>query len=255
VTTTGTAIEQEPSREHRLARTLVSLADSLVDDYDVVDLLDRLVVATAALFGVSAVSLMIDNQQGGLSVIAVSDEEARQLALLQTRENQGPCIDCIRGGTPVVIGNLREHMGVWPHFVTEAIVAGFQSTAVLPLRLRDQIIGGLAIFDARPDGLSANDQELAQAMADIATIAIIQRQLLHRSSQLTEQLQSALSSRIIIEQATGMLAERQSIPLDVAFQRMRRSARLTGRKLTDVAVAVTAGEDLPDPLSSAGGKP
>ena len=229
------------TRERVLAETFVGLADTLVDDYDVVDLLDGLVSACVSLFEVTAAGLLLTDQRGHLSVVASSSEETRMLEVFQLQTDQGPCLDCFRGGTTVTSGDLEGDAGRWPEFVPAALAAGFRSVAAVPMRLRDETIGGLNLFDARPVLMAEEDRRIAQALADVATIGILQQRSVHRSAILAEQLQQALNSRIIIEQAKGVVAERGGMGMDVAFDTLRTYARNRNLKLSQVALDVVSG--------------
>jgi GAF domain-containing protein len=230
------------NREQAMAETFVVLADTLVDDYDVVDLLDLLVTACVDLLGVTAAGLLLDDQKGHLAVVASSSEETRLLEIFQLQNNEGPCLDCVRTGSAVTCGDLATEQARWPRFVPAALAAGFRSVAALPLRLRDHTIGGLNLFDERLEQVPADDRRLAQALADVATIGILQRRSVHRSTMVAEQLQHALNSRVIIEQAKGVLGERNSMSMDAAFAALRRHARNHNLKLTDVSLAVVRGD-------------
>jgi GAF domain-containing protein len=238
------------SREQLLAETFVVLADTLVDDYDVVDLLDGLVTACVSLLGVTASGLLLDDQKGHLAVVASSSEETRLLEIFQLQNNEGPCLDCVRTGSAVTCPDLLAEQARWPLFVPAASAAGFRSVAAVPLRLREHIIGGLNLFDSGIGEVTPDDRQLAQALADVATIGILQRRSAHRSTMVAEQLQHALNSRIVIEQAKGVLAERSSVSMDAAFATLRRYARNHNLKLTDVALNVVRGEL--DPAALAG---
>jgi GAF domain-containing protein len=232
------------TREQALADTFVRLADTMVDDYDVADLLDQLVTACVHVLGVTAAGLLLDDQQGNLALVASSSQESRLLELFVLQNNEGPCLDCVRTGAAVVSDNLDDDRDRWPLFVPAARMAGFQSVVAVPMRLRDQTIGGLGLFMNVPQPIPAANRRLAQALADVATIGILQQRSLHRSHVLSEQLQSALTSRIAIEQAKGILAERNNLTRDEAFDALRRYARNHNMKLTDVATSVvTAGLD------------
>jgi transcriptional regulator with GAF, ATPase, and Fis domain len=229
------------SREQALADTFVRLADTMVDDYDIVDLLDQLVHACVNVLGVTAAGLLLDDQKGNLALVASSSDETRLLELFQLQNNEGPCLDCVRTGAAVTSDNLQDDLDRWPLFVPAAHLAGFQSVTAVPMRLREQTIGGLGLFLDERGPIPATNRGLAQALADVATIGILQQRSLHRSHALSEQLQSALTSRITIEQAKGVLAERNDLTMAAAFDALRRHARDHNLKLTDVATAVVTG--------------
>ena len=233
------------SREQELARTFVVLADTLVADYDVVELLDQLVEACVSLLGVAAAGLLLDDQKGNLALVASSSEETRLLEIFQLQTNEGPCLDCVRTGSPVTSADLETDRDRWPVFVPEALAAGFRSVTAVPLRLRDETIGGLNMFSEAATLLAGEDRDLAQALADVATIGILQQRSAHRTSVLAEQLQHALNSRVVIEQAKGVLAERDQVSMEVAFATLRKHARDHNLKLGDVAVAVVQGSTKP----------
>jgi len=231
------------SREQGLARTFVLLADTLVADYDVVDLLDQLVEASVSLLDVSAAGLLLDDQRGHLALVASSSEETRLLEIFQLQSNEGPCLDCVRNGTAVSTADLAADHDRWPLFVPEALAAGFRSVTAVPLRLREQTIGGLNMFRDTATMLRQEDRELAQALADVATIGILQQRSAHRTSLLAEQLQQALNSRVVIEQAKGILMERHGCDADEAFERLRVESQRSNRKLRTLAAEVVGTPD------------
>jgi len=230
-----------PDRERAVTEMFVTLADTLVDDYDVVDLLDRLVHACVLILDVTAAGLLLDDQRGHLSLVASSSEETRLLEVFQLQNNEGPCLDCVRDRTIVTSADLEADAGRWPAFVPQALAAGYRSVTAVPMRLRDDIIGGLNMFGSVSRPLADEDRRLAQALADAATIGILQQRAAHRTSVLAEQLQHALNSRVAIEQAKGVLAERHNLSMELAFQMLRKYARDRNFKLFDVATSVVAG--------------
>ena len=229
-------------REQLLAETFVSLADTLVDDYDVVELLDQLVDACVNLLGVTAAGLLLDDQRGNLAVVASSNEETRLLEVMQLQSDAGPCLDCVRTGAAVSADDLEADHARWPEFAAAAMAAGFRSVAAVPLRLRSETIGALNMFHRAPHPVPMSDRKLAQALADVATIGILQRRSTHRSAMMAEQLQHALNSRIVIEQAKGVLAERNGVDMESAFNALRRYARNHNRKLSELAMDVVRGQ-------------
>lgn len=229
-------------RELALAETFVKLADTLIDDYDVVDLLDQLVAACVNLLHVDAAGLLLDDQKGNLAVVASSSEETRLLEVFQVQNDEGPCLESVRNQQMVISDDLSAEAERWPLFVPAALDAGFHSVVAVPLRLRDQTIGGLNLFHRDPAPVSIVDQRLAQAFAAVATIGILQRRSVHHSAVVAEQLQHALNSRIVIEQAKGVIAERNTSSMEAAFEKLRSYARNHNLKLTDLAGAVVRGE-------------
>jgi GAF domain-containing protein len=227
------------STERLLAQTFVELADTLVADFDVVDFLHTLANRTAELFEAAEAGVMLGDQRGGLRVVASSSERARLLELFELQNEQGPCLDSFKSGEPVHAEDLALE-DRWPLFTAEAAEAGFRSVHSLPLRFRSEVIGALNLFRTKPGPLAAPDLAGAQAMADIATISILQERALREAKVLAEQLQRALNSRVIIEQAKGVLAERTQVNLDDAFNMLRSYARNNNRRLHDVATAVVS---------------
>jgi GAF domain-containing protein len=230
------------SRDARMARHFVTLADTLVDDFDVVDLLDQLTRTCVELLGVTTAGLLILDSSGSLHPVAASTEATRVLELFQLQNDEGPCLDCVRTGEVVHVPDIRAAAGQWPRFSRALIESGFHSVEALPMRLRSETIGSLNLFNvAGISSLSSEDRHIAQALADVATIGILQQRTVQRSSVLAEQLQLALDTRIVIEQAKGVLAEYGGVPVDVAFDAMRRYARGRNARLGDVAEALVSG--------------
>jgi transcriptional regulator with GAF, ATPase, and Fis domain len=228
------------SREQLLATTFVDLADTLVADFDVIDFLHTLATRSVELLDVDAAGIMLADPQGGLHVMASSAEEARLLELYELQNNEGPCLDCYRTGRPVA-GDLPAMRASWPAFTEELRQLGFHSAQALPMRLRDQTIGALNLFRLEPGRLTEADLGIGQAMADVATVGLIQERAIAASELLATQLQSALHSRVQLEQAKGILAERTGLPMDQSFQLMRDYARSHHRRLSDIAIQIIDG--------------
>jgi GAF domain-containing protein len=227
------------SRETLLARTFVELADSLVADFDVVDLLTLLTDRCIDVFDIAAAGLMI-SADGDLRVLASSSEAMRVLELLEVQSDEGPCIDCFRSGQPVVELDLELASSRWPGFAPQAVEGGFRAVHALPMHLRGHTIGALNMFLVQKGPMRDTDVLAAQALADVATIAILQHRATVDAQMLNEQLTQALNTRIVIEQAKGVVAERAGIDMEKAFERLRRHSRNHNLRLTDVAHAVTA---------------
>ena len=224
----------------QLADVFVELADTLVDDFDVIEFLHVLAERCVELLGVSAAGLLLTDQQGALQLVAASSERTRLLELFQLQTDQGPCVDCFRTGEPVSVTDLPA-AGRWPRFSAAAAEVGFAAVHALPMRLRDEVIGALNLFDTEPVELNSGTLRIGQALADVATIGLLQQRAIRRRDDLTEQLQTALNSRILIEQAKGVLAERHHLDLDTAFTLLRSGARSRSRRLSDLAQAIVDG--------------
>ena len=229
-----------PTREALLSQTFVELADTLVDEFDIIELLTVLVDRSVALLDAGAAGILLADHQGVLHVMAASTEQARLLELFQLQNQEGPCLDCFTSGQAVVNEDLSTS-NRWPRFEAEALAAGFRSVQALPLRLRDVTIGALNVFIDDRSVLSDADLVIAQALADAATIAILHDQAARESRVVTAQLQGALTSRVVIEQAKGMLAERAEVDMDEAFARLRRFARAHNRQLSTVSAELVEG--------------
>jgi GAF domain-containing protein len=228
-------------RETMLARTLVALADALVADFDVVELLTLLTDGCIDVLDVGAAGLMLVAPEGDLRVMAASSEAMRVLELLELQSQEGPCLDCYRTGQQVVNQDLATVNGRWPRFAAEALAAGFHSVHALPMRLRGAVIGALNLLHIDPGEMRHADIAAAQAMADVATIAILQHRATLEAQVINEQLNHALTSRIVIEQAKGVIAEREGLSMEQAFSTLRTHARNHNLRLVDVARDVIDG--------------
>ena len=229
------------ARESLLVATLVELADNLVDDYDVVDILAFLTGRCVEAIDVASAGVMLGMPGGELQFMASSNESMKVLELFQIQANEGPCVDCYADGVAIVNHELVDPDKRWPRFSPRAIEQGFRSVHCLPMRLRGRTIGALNLFRTDVGELAPEDVVVAQGLADIATIAILQHQSSLSAKLLNDQLSFALNSRIIIEQAKGMISQSLDCNMDDAFTRLRTHARNRNIRLTDVATNVVGG--------------
>ena len=229
--------------EIQLADVFVEMADTLVDDFDLIDFLHVMTERCVQLLDVSAAGLLLTDGQDTLQVVAASSERTRLLELFQLQTDQGPCLDCFRSGTPVSVADLQSAGGRWPRFAAAAAQVGFSAVHALPMRLRTEVIGALNLFDVNPGALDEGKLRIGQALADVATIGLLQQRAIHHRDVVTEQLQSALNSRVLIEQAKGVLAERLNVPVHDAFTVLRSSARSRNRRLSELAQAIVDGSE------------
>jgi GAF domain-containing protein len=217
------------------------MADTLVDDYDVIDLLTGLADRCVSLLDAAAAGVMLANPRGELTLVASSSEAMRLLEMFEIQSQEGPCVDAFRSGRPVEQEQLSAGTGRWPRFATLALDNGFHSAFALPLRLRDVTVGALNLFYAVETPMDESDAIVAKAFADLAAISVLQHRAVTQARLLNDQLAFALNSRIVIEQAKGVLSERAGIPLTEAFERLRSFARCHGLRLTEVAQAAVEG--------------
>jgi GAF domain-containing protein len=224
-----------------LAETLVALADTPVDGFDIIDILDMFTERCVELLGVTAAGLLLVDHRGTLNLVAASTEQARLLELFQLQNREGPCLDCYRSGQPVRCPDLAATPARWPQFAPAAAEAGFAAVHTLPMRLRDEVIGGLNLFNASPGTLDEDMVGLAQALADVATIGILHERTIRHHERVVEQLQTTLDSRVLVEQAKGVLAERLQITMADAFTLLRDHARTTNQRVVDLAAMVADG--------------
>ena len=225
----------------RLSELFVEVADTLVDDFDVIDFLHNLTTQAADLSGAGAAGLLLSDQQGHLQFMAASHSSAEALELYQLQNSEGPCLDCFDSGKPVVNADLAHAADIWPVFAPRAIELGYRAVHAFPMRLRNDVIGALNLFGTTDAKFAPAEIRIVQALADIATIAILQERSVTRAEALTEQLQGALNSRIVIEQAKGAVAKLAGITTDEAFDLLRARARSTQSRLSDVAQSVLDG--------------
>jgi transcriptional regulator with GAF, ATPase, and Fis domain len=229
------------SREQLLVKTFVTLADSLVAGYDVIDLLQTLVDRATDLFDAAAAGIILGPDAEHLEVIVSTSENSRIVGLMQLRAGEGPCMEAVTSGVVVSVEDVAEMHERWPLFATAARDSGFVSVHAIPLRLRGQIIGSLNLFRDHEGALNASDATSAQALADVATISVLQERTIRDSSIVRDQLQRALDTRVVIEQAKGVISHTHHLDMEAAFRLIRKHARLTGTPLSEIAAGIVDG--------------
>ena len=241
-------IENKVRRQVSLAEHFVALADTLVDDFDVVEVLDELMATCLEVLDVDEAGLLLNDAQGNLQRVASSSEEARLLELLQVQTRAGPCYEAVQTGKSIIVEDIAASRDRWPTFADQAGAGGFSSVYAFPMRLRDATIGGLNLFGVRPAPLDEDARVIAKALADIATIGILQQRSIHRNSLLAENLQRALNTRIVVEQAKGILSERGNLRMEETFNVLRSYARSHNLKLSALAHSVVYPPHLADAI-------
>ncbi len=237
-----------PSHEEQLSRTFVEITDTLVDDFDVVDLYAMLADRCVELFDVSAAGLLLADLQGTLRLVASTSEAIETVELFQIQNDEGPCLDCVHHATAVLVPDIEGDRARWPRFAPFAVDAGFRMVSAFPMRLRSRTLGALNLFGGEPRGMAATEAASAQALADVATIALLQHRAVNDAETISAQLEVALHSRIAIEQAKGVIAESLGVDMDAAFELLRGHARSRQRPLADVAEDVASRRLPPDAL-------
>jgi hypothetical protein len=235
-------------REREVTQAFVALASSLATGYDVVDLLNNLTTECARLLDVASAGLLLADPLGVLHVLAASTEHTRQLELFQIQRDEGPCLECFRSGQPVSVADLSLAVDRWPQFVAGAQIAGFASVHALPMRLRSNTLGALGLFGTTVGPLNAQDLTLGQALADVASVALVQDKAATDEGIVNEQLQAALTNRVVIEQAKGVIAQLGQMDMAQSFAVLRRYSRDHNEKLADVANRVVTRSLRPEDL-------
>jgi hypothetical protein len=226
----------------RISQVFVELADTLVTDFDVVDFMTTLADRCVELLDATEAGVVLADEHGVLRSVASSNDAARMLELFELQNQEGPCLDCYRTGEQLLNYSLAPPDAHWPRFGPEARRLGFSVVHALPMRLRGQVLGAVNVFGSGGPDLTQEGIDVGQAFADVATIGLLQERGMRQARVLNEQLQGALTSRIVIEQAKGMLAERRQLDMQAAFEELRSYARRTNQRLTDVAQSLLEGQ-------------
>ncbi|TNC21827.1 GAF and ANTAR domain-containing protein [Amycolatopsis alkalitolerans] len=219
-------------------RPLAELTHTLVGEFDLLEFFQRLVAHAHESVGVAAAGLLLAGNGGTLTHVAASDEQARLLEVYQLQADEGPCLDCWRTGEPVRAPDLSLAADRWPRFAEEAARRGFAAAHALPVRLGGQLIGGLNLFSAKPDELAEDRFTLAQALADVAAIGLLQQRALRRRELIDEQLRSTINARLAVEQAKGVLAAAREIGVEDAAVLLRGYAARHDLQLGDLAARI-----------------
>lgn len=243
------------STELRLTQVFVELADTLVDEFDALDFLSTLTERSVELLRADAAGVILNDLRGNLHVVATTSDQAQVLELFELQNEEGPCLDCFNSGRPVVNVGVSDARSRWPRFTAAAAEVGYQSAHAIPLRLRDSVVGAMNLFCVSAARLSDQDVALGQALADIATIGLLQERAVRQSGLIAEQLQTALDSRVMIEQAKGVLMASAGVDANQAFQWMRDYSRRNNQPLKAVAHAVITRSLTPEDLRGAAAPP
>ena len=229
-------------REREIIEAFVDLSNELVDDYDVVDMLSQLTTSCASLLDISSAGLLLADARGVLHLMASSSERTHDLEMLQLQRDEGPCLDCYHDREAVLVPDLDAEERRWPQFCRAARAVGFKSVHALPMRLKDKVLGALGLFGEETGVLDDDNVALAQALVHVACVAIVNERSAADHALVNSQLQAALNSRVVVEQAKGVLAQAGGLEMADAFAVLRRYARDHGRKLSEIAAAVVSRE-------------
>jgi transcriptional regulator with GAF, ATPase, and Fis domain len=229
------------TRTELLFDAFATFADTLVTGYDVVDLLQKLVERCHELLEVDSAGILLENAEGALELVASTSEENTLVEVMQIAADAGPCLESFRTRNVVSLPDVEERAERWPDFARTAINQGIHSVYAIPLRLRETTIGTLNLMGNERGELGQYDIRAAQALADVATIGILQERTIRDASAVRDQLQNALNSRVVIEQAKGVVAETSKLSMDAAFNLIRQHARSNSQPITRVAEELVAG--------------
>ena len=226
------------SRASRVSEAFVKLTDALVGQFDVLDILHTLVEESVELLDATAAGLLLVDPSGHLQVLASTSEASQLVEVLQSQAGVGPCVDSYKTGKVVTLADIEADGDRYPDFQAAALSQGFHSVHAIPMRVRPRTIGALNLFRIDKGDMSADDAAIGQALADVATISILQERTFRENTMVNEQLQRALNSRILIEQAKGVIAQRSNVDMDEAFSRLRTHARAHNEAMHDTARSV-----------------
>ena len=246
--TPGRTPAETAAREDALVDAFVGLARGLVTVVDTSEVLQQLVDRCGSLFGSMSAGLLLREEGGGLAVAAAAGAEREVLGLFEVPADEGPCPDCVRSGRPVRVDDLPREQDRWPAWAATAVAAGVRSAYALPMRLDDTVVGALGFFGARPCLADSRDWRVAVALADVATITLLTARRVGRAEERSQQLQTALDSRVVIEQAKGVVAAALGMSVDEAFVLLRSHSRSSNRRLAEVAAEITTGRLAADQL-------
>jgi transcriptional regulator with GAF, ATPase, and Fis domain len=224
-----------------LAEVMVGLADSLRPEHDVSDTMARLVEAATSVTDAVDAGILLADEHGVLHVMASTGERASEVEEMQLGTEEGPCLEAYSTGTPVEIADFEQVRERWPRFVQTAEGRGFRAAHAVPLTLRGRHLGAMGLFFDRPESLDDRAAALVQAMAQVATIAVIQQRTIREGADLAAQLQYALDARVLIEQAKGLLASSHGVSVDEAYGLLRDRARREQTRVRDLAEQLVNG--------------
>lgn len=227
------------SRETFISSAFVAIADTLTTDFDIVDMLHTLVEQCTLILDTSQGGLMLVDGRGELQLMTSTSQGADFVEVMQLNSAAGPCIECFTTGTAVSVPNINDTGDKWPDFTSGALQRGFLSAHATPMRLRGHVIGTMNLFSTKRGALSERDASLAQALTDVATIGILQQRVITETNMLAEQLHRALDSRVLIEQAKGMVAHSLNVSMDDAFTALRNYSRERSVSLRSVAEGIS----------------
>ena len=234
--------DRADQRERDIVRAFVDLSTELVNDYDMLEMLAQLTRNCASLLDVASAGLLLADPRGVLHLAAASSERTQELELIQLQRDEGPCLDCYRSGAAVTVPDMAAEQARWPQFSRAALGAGFKSVHAVPMKLRGNVLGALNLFGESVGRLEDSDLDLAQALAHVACVAIVNEKSASDHLTVNSQLQHALTSRIVLEQAKGVIANALGLEIDDAFMVLRGYARDHGRKLSEIAHEVVNRE-------------